>query len=197
MKTFKDLLSEKPSQPKKGDKMFPYTTAKGNPRDAAKETQKSDREKLADIRKDREKDSVKRRTDAINKQKDAAIAKEKEKAAKKISGLVGEENSHGDAIMKKTFKELVREAWGSSNPRVPFKGEYEVEFQPDSATGRSAFYVDHNGGKKPGKIYVKTAYKGEGDSNVDERKFVNDLKKHLAVARKAGENVKVEVRKSK
>ena len=112
MKSFKDLLVEKPSQPKKGDKMFPRTTERGNPKDAAKETQRSDTEKLADIRKDREKDSVKRRTDAINKQKDTAIAKEKEKAAKKISGLVGEEliveeESPGDAIMKKkTFKNL-------------------------------------------------------------------------------------------
>jgi len=112
MKTFKDLLAEKPSSSLKGDKMFPQR----NPRDAAKETQRSDTEKLADIRKDREKDSVKRRTDAINKQKDTAIAKEKEKAAKKISGLVGEElvveeNSPGDAIMKKkkTFKEISKE----------------------------------------------------------------------------------------
>ena len=93
----------------------------------------------------------------------------------------------------KTFKELQREAWGSSNPKVPFKGEYEVEFQPDSATGRSAFYVDHDGGDKPGKIYVKTDHKGEGDSNVDERKFIADLKKHLASAKKAGERVNVEV----
>ncbi|MCP4923119.1 MAG: hypothetical protein GY915_03685, partial [bacterium] len=110
MKTLKDLLAEKPSPSLKGDTMFPQRT----PKDASKETQRSDKEKLADIRKDREKDSVKKRTDAINKQKDTAITKEKEKAAKKISGLgeelvvelVVEENSPGGAIMKKTFKEL-------------------------------------------------------------------------------------------
>lgn len=93
----------------------------------------------------------------------------------------------------KTFKELVNEAWGSKNPKVPFKGEYEVEFQPNSVTKRSAFYVDHDEGDKPGEIYVKTDYKGDGDSNVDEKKFIAVLKKHLAAAKKAGEGVKVEV----
>lgn len=93
----------------------------------------------------------------------------------------------------KTYQEIIREAWGSPNPKVPFKGEYEVEFQPDSATGRSAFYVDHDEGDKPGTIYVKTDYKGNGDSNVNEKKFIATLKKHLAVAKKAGENVNVEI----
>ena len=93
----------------------------------------------------------------------------------------------------KTFKEIVREAWGSTNPKVPFKGEYEVEFVPNSVTGRSSFYVDHDEGDKEGRIYVKTDYKGNGDSNVDERKFIATLKKHLAAARKAGERVNVEV----
>ena len=97
----------------------------------------------------------------------------------------------------KTFKELKEEiqteAWGSTNPKVPFKGEYEVAFVPNSVTGRSAFYVDHDEGDKEGRIYVKTDYKGNGDSNVDERKFIATLKKHLAVARKAGERVNVEV----
>jgi hypothetical protein len=93
----------------------------------------------------------------------------------------------------KTFKEIIREAWGSTNPKVPFTGEYEVEFAPNSVTGRSAFYVDHDEGDKEGKIYVKTDYKGKGDSNVDERKFIATLKKHLAAARKAGERVNVEV----
>jgi hypothetical protein len=87
----------------------------------------------------------------------------------------------------------VSEAWGSTNPKVPFKGEYEVEFAPNSVTGRSSFYVDHDEGDKEGKIYVKTDYKGKGDSNVDERKFIASLKKHLAAARKAGERVNVEV----
>jgi nicotinamidase-related amidase len=95
----------------------------------------------------------------------------------------------------KTFKELIKEAWGSTNPKVPFKGEYEVEFAPNSVTGRSSFYVDHDGGftDRPGKIYVKTDYKGKGDSNTDEKKFIATLKKHLAAARKAGERVNVEV----
>ena len=93
----------------------------------------------------------------------------------------------------KTFKELQTEAWGSTNPKVPFDGEYEVEFVPNSVTGHSAFYVDHDEGDKEGRIYVKTDYKGNGDSNVDERKFIATLKKHLADARKAGERVNVEV----
>jgi hypothetical protein len=87
----------------------------------------------------------------------------------------------------------VSEAWGSTNPKVPFTGEYEVEFAPNSVTGRSAFYVDHDEGDKEGRIYVKTDYKGKGDTNVDERKFIATLKKHLADARKAGERVNVEV----
>ena len=90
-------------------------------------------------------------------------------------------------------KELVKEAWGSSNPKVPFRGEYEVEFQPDSATGHSAFYVDHGEGDVPGMIYVKTDYKGNGASNVNERKFIADLKRHLATAKRAGERVNVEI----
>jgi hypothetical protein len=85
------------------------------------------------------------------------------------------------------------EAWGSTNPKVPFDGEYEVEFVPNSVTGRSAFYVDHDEGDKEGRIYVKTDYKGKGDTNVDERKFIASLKNHLAAARKAGERVNVEV----
>tara|TARA_R110000751_G_scaffold138349_1_gene241999 strand:- start:695 stop:1024 length:330 start_codon:yes stop_codon:yes gene_type:complete len=93
----------------------------------------------------------------------------------------------------KTFKELTAEAWGSTNPKVPFDGEYEVEFAPNSVTGRSSFYVDHDEGDKEGRIYVKTDYKGNGDSNVDERKFIATLKKHLADAKKAGERVNVEV----
>jgi hypothetical protein len=88
---------------------------------------------------------------------------------------------------------VTTEAWGSTNPKVPFTGEYEVEFVPNSVTGRSSFYVDHDEGDKEGRIYVKTDYKGNGDSNVDERKFIATLKKHLADARKAGERVNVEV----
>jgi nicotinamidase-related amidase len=101
----------------------------------------------------------------------------------------------------KTFKELseklmqITEAWGSTNPKVPFTGEYEVEFAPNSVTGRSSFYVDHDGGftDKPGLIYVKTDYKGKGDSNTNEKKFIATLKKHLAAAKKAGERVNVEI----
>jgi hypothetical protein len=95
----------------------------------------------------------------------------------------------------KTYRELIKEAWGSKNPKVPFKGEYEVEFHPDSVNDNKAFYVDHDGGDKPGQIYVKTDYKGNGDSKVDEKKFIAVLKKNLAAAKKAGENVKVEVHK--
>jgi hypothetical protein len=123
----------------------------------------------------------------------------------------------------KTFKELVREVkwdrddettWGSPNPKVPFKGEYEVQFQPDSVTKQSWFHAMHDDGDKPGQIYVRTDWESNpagrstnarwmpdmrifigmaGSQQVDEKKFIAILKKHLAKAKKHGERVSVEV----
>ena len=134
--------------------------------------------------------------DALSpKDKKIVDARTKNAFKQSISRQPGESprNKRSKKKPRNRNRKMTAEAWGSTNPKVPFKGEYEVEFVPNSVTGHSAFYVDHDEGDKKGKIYVKTDYKGSGDSNVDEKRFIATLKNHLADAKEAGERVNVEV----
>jgi hypothetical protein len=118
----------------------------------------------------------------------------------------------------KTYRELVTEA-SKKNPKVPFKGEYEIQFETDGVNrskkrtvnreewyeGRSAskktpdshtgFYVDHRSGDEKGNIYVKFDWDYPGINYVNEKKFVAYIKKQVSASEKAGETIKVEVHK--